>query len=302
MSFSGADIGEVLALAGRFERQASRLHEIATSSTIAIQTAQWSGGNIDQVRAEWNRSARPRIVSLAQECARLATDLRKQAEQQRATSAGGSVLNPGSAIPFPVTPADLEDFVAAIFGTVPEGIDELLERIRDASGNLLLGVGVAGTLLEILKDVDLPTLEKVLGPVGFLLDAGKFAGQVEREDYFGALRNFLSTSVDGAAWVGKVGLVKGASGAALGSLGPLALGIKALDVFIDWTLPTTPEQQDSTIQKGAERLFGPGVDANELSPEQAQRLAKRYDGAWGVATMISDTMDATADRIFPWNW
>ncbi len=302
MAFAGADIGEMRALAERFERQAKRLSQIAGSSTLAIQTAQWTGANIDRVREEWSRIVRPQIAAIAQDCERLAIYLRNQAEQQRETSAiqvgEGSRIHPDLYL----SSEDVKRYVAGFFGDVPPGIGDLIDQLRDSAGNVLLGVDVLGTLLEVTNDIDLPVLDKVLAPIGILLSARNVADAVAVKDYLGALIASLDVSVSSAAWIGKLGLFKGPAGAVLHSLGPLALGVSAFQAFVNVTLPTTPEQQRLTVQKGAEHLFGKGVRSDDLTLDQAQGLVNRYEGPWGVFVMISDTMDATADKIFPWNW
>lgn len=37
-----------------------------------------------------------------------------------------------------------------------------------------------------------------------------------------------------------------------------------------------------------------GADADQLTDAQRVALSHRYDGAWGVANMISDSMDSKA--------
>ncbi len=86
------------------------------------------------------------------------------------------------------------------------------------------------------------------------------------------------------------------------TLGPLALGIAAFNGFVDITLPVTGEEQDETIAMGARHMYGENVDMKNLTSEQATGIQKRYDLPAGPLFMISDTMDATAEKIFPWNW
>jgi hypothetical protein len=85
--FVGADVEQLDALAVRLDRQAAAYREIATSSTVALMMAGWTGADIDRVRSEWNRQSKPAILRVAAELASLAVDVRRQEQQQRATSA-----------------------------------------------------------------------------------------------------------------------------------------------------------------------------------------------------------------------
>lgn len=297
--FSGADVEHLDILASRFESQAARVREIIVASSALLFVTEWTGGKVDRIRSDWNSSARPSLTALAETLQRSANTLKREADQQRQASGlyrSGGMASSGDDID------RLRSALLADPGLSTSDVELLISRLRQATGDVLLGVDVTGTILDILKDIDLPTLDRWLPAVGLVLGAVDFAERTSERDYFGAFMTFLSSSVSGAYWVGQLGLVKGAAGTAVAGLGPLALGISALGTFIDWTLPSTPERQDETFQKGAEHLFGEGVDTTQLSTEQADRLSERYAGPLGVAYMISDTMDATADRIFPWNW
>lgn len=89
-AFSGADVAQLTALASRLELQASKLREIASSSTSALTIAAWTGANIDLIRSEWNRASKPQILAAARDCSDLSTFLRRQADEQAAASAASS--------------------------------------------------------------------------------------------------------------------------------------------------------------------------------------------------------------------
>jgi pimeloyl-ACP methyl ester carboxylesterase len=82
LSFVGADVEQLRALAARFETQANKLTEIAVSSSAAIMVADWTGANIDRVRSEWRRTSKPQILALARECSDMATALKRNADEQ----------------------------------------------------------------------------------------------------------------------------------------------------------------------------------------------------------------------------
>ena len=163
MSFSGADVDELRALATRFDHQAARLRELAGSSSAAIMTAAWSGAKIDDVRSEWNRTSKPKILAVAAAFAGLATDLRRQAGEQSAASGGSlggmtrldipdlpwpfTFLNPntipGTIGPLPWRIPDFGEFfpqLIAVGGMIPDGIEFIEALGRGGSLNGLTSV------------------------------------------------------------------------------------------------------------------------------------------------------------------
>jgi hypothetical protein len=84
--FVGADVDQLDALASRLDRQGSAFREIVGSSTAALVVASWTGADIDRVRSEWTRVAKPAILRVADELSRIAGDLRVQAAEQREAS------------------------------------------------------------------------------------------------------------------------------------------------------------------------------------------------------------------------
>lgn len=84
-------------------------------------------------------------------------------------------------------------------------------------------------------------------------------------------------------------------GAAGGSLGPLSLGLGAFTTFVHATIPTSPDDYDGMRAAGARSAFG--KDPEYLTEAQSNALNSRYDGPVGVANMISDQMDSTADEV-----
>lgn len=99
-------------------------------------------------------------------------------------------------------------------------------------------------------------------------------------------------------WVGA--FLNGAS-VATGPFAGLSLSTTVFKTYVDATLPYNAESVDETYAKGVENVYGRDVDPNNLTPEQAQRMVSHYSGVGGFFNMISDRMDATADKIFPWN-
>lgn len=298
MAFAGADVEELRLLAVRFDRQASRLREIAGSSSAAIMTAQWTGAKIDGVRSEWNRISKPKILSVAAAFAGLATELRRHADQQSETSGGGMSRDaPADGYFTEERLRELRELLDRLgpFGNWSDrDWAEFGERIVATGGNLLTAVDLGATLLEVTKDVKFPGLSKLLGPVGIALDGVEFVGAVRSGDGVGAFLNILTGGTSLMNWTA------GASS----TLGPLALGFAAFSGLVEVGLPYNAEKQDDTWAMGARNMFGDAVDVDNLTWEQTNALNQRYTAnpVLGVANMISDTMDATAQKIFPWNW
>ncbi|NLA34769.1 MAG: hypothetical protein GX868_03665, partial [Actinobacteria bacterium] len=159
--------------------------------------------------------------------------------------------------------------------------------IVDWMANSVSVVDGAGTLSDLFGlGVSTPG---VLGPLGVMFDTAGAVGAAQNGDVVGSLLSGGSAAAGAAAMIAPVA-------------GPLALGVSVGKTFVDWTLPYNAESQDATYAKGAEHMFGRGTDADNLTADQAKAMSQRYNGVWGVANMISDRMDATADVIFPWNW
>lgn len=281
--FVGADVEQLAALATTFDRRASAFDQIASSSSSALMVAEWTGADVDRLRSEWNRQARPAIQRVAGELRALAVELRRQAEQQREASGGAA-----PALVMPPLP----------HGFDPDLWDQIVERIRTGAGNTLSAIDIATLLAWASKGSDFPILGAITGPLGLALGGMDAVDDFLDGDWLHGLVTSGSTVLSGANWLGTIGWLGGAAA----RLTPLTFGISAGITFVEWTLPTTPDQVDSTYAKGLEHLYGRDADPANLTPEQATAMQERYAGPIGVANMISDTMDATADRIFPWNW
>ena len=91
--FSGADIEQVEALARRLEQASNRLEALTSKASMSLMTAAWTGADIDQVRSNWNSRTKPNMVAAARSLDGLSVELKRQAEQQRAASGGGSGLS-----------------------------------------------------------------------------------------------------------------------------------------------------------------------------------------------------------------
>ncbi len=306
----GADVAQLRDLARTFDRNADRLDNDRMSVGNAIRISAWVGPVAVRFRAQWDSDHSRRVHEAALLLRDAAHKLRANADDQEKTSAvdGGQLGGvrrstfPGGPILPPLLPGGFDRTWVYTFEDWlhdhPDASQELVAQMRqvwerrvvwsaspremvDALAGTIAGVDALGALSEIFTwGVHAP---KVLGPLGAIFDSAAAIDSAQNGDPVGAFLN------GGSAVVGATGL-PALEFAAFVSKG-----------FVDWTLPYNVESQDETLDKGAETLFGKGVERSALSAEQTQKLAKRYDGLLGAANMISDRMNATADKIFPWN-
>ncbi len=289
-SMYGADVAQLRQLAQKFDRAADQL-ETATAqlgSQVGRAPA-WIGPDAVRFRSEWSGTSVPKVRAVVTEIRNAATALMRNAEQQELTSAADG----GTASITQLFHSTLDSF--SVQGASSHEIAAHLMTMLD----ILKGVGSSG--LDILNELkvfgDNPENTKLLGPLGILSSAMGIAVGVREKDYVAvggeAIGGLISSYSTVARFVPKI---------AAPGLGVVGAGIVALQGFIQITEPTTPQQVDSTYAKGVEHEFGTGVDPNHLTTDQSQRMIARYSSWWGPMQMISDTMDASADKIFPWNW
>lgn len=291
----GADIEQLRSLATQFDRSADRLDADRMSVGNAIRISAWMGPVAVRFRAQWDSDHSRRLHEAALRLRDAASALRANAAQQERASAVESASGqPVSAMPDGSTVTVPNWLLPNITGRSEMLIDDLVDHI----GRQLLSSDLAVTLLEMRGQPVPGLLAKILGPFGLVTEGYDIWNRLEDGDDFGAVRHLFSGGMSATAYIGSFA----PASAAVSTLGPLALGVGAFTTLVDWTIPTTDEQQATTYAKGAEHLYGSQVDPDNLTPEQAQAVARRYELPWGPAYMISDTMDATADRIFPWNW
>jgi hypothetical protein len=275
----GADVAQLRGAAEQFDRMADQLNAGRMSVGNAIQISAWVGPFASSFRFQWESEHSLRIANASALLRSGAQRLRANADAQERVSAvdGGSAVFPRIAVG------------GAVGGGTSTDAQDLLALWMESLGNLTQTGDFAALIGEFKEISKLAAIGKITGPLGVALGTAQLVDDVNSGDYLGAVIHGVSTGL-------------GAVGVVVSKLNPLALGVSALATFIDWTIPYSSEKQDLTLDKGAEILFGDGVDRSQLTPDQSSKLSGRYEGVWGAMNMISDTMDATADRIFPWNW
>lgn len=285
----GADVAQLRTLAGQFDRMASQLDSNRMTVGNAIQISAWVGPVAVRFRHTWESDYSRRLHGAAERLRAAARLLRANADDQERTSAasGGSTsafrdIDWGTAQTVPErlgpSPSPIGAFIQAAMGS-PREVFDWMANVNSTIDNL-------GTLSELYKlHIKTPG---ITGPLGVMFDTASAVDALNNGDLVGA----GLSGVSGAA---------GVAGMFLKSAHPLGMAISVGKTFVDWTLPYSHQSQDETYAMGLRHLYGRSADPSNVSTDQAAAMSKRYDGLWGVANMISDRMDATADRIFPWN-
>lgn len=268
MALVGADVNQLRDLAKLLVQGANQLDGSARAVSGQLASTRWTGPDGERYRSQWQGEAVPNIRAVI-------TGLRDAAERvQRnaAEQADASALNAG------------HDGTAA--ARVSAGAQS-----SSSSGNFV--VDTLGSLLSlggIVNDVA-NSGEKIsgVGPKGVTGVAGGVLGAA-------GLVTSLTTMVDGILSGDNLktqdGII-GLSGAAAGRVHPaVGIAIGAAQLYGSITLPTSEADIDGVFDVGAKYMFG--KDADQLSLEQKVTLGRRYEGAWGVANMISDSMDSKA--------
>jgi hypothetical protein len=156
-------------------------------------------------------------------------------------------------------------------------------------GGLLKAAGIAGLIdgaLDVFEHGFIgPKVGGLLAGVDSIQSLIDLGQAIQNDDLLGKLVG----SVDvGSSTLGVIALNAP-------KFGPLGLGVGALSGFIDATLPTSESDYDGVLNMGSQYMFGKSMD--QLTPQQHDALNHRYDGAWGVANMISDSMDSNAQGV-----
>lgn len=149
-TFSGADVEQLRALAQRFDLQSSRMREVATSSSITIMTAEWTGAEIDRLRTTWSKTSKPLILLVAGELAQTAVDLRRRATEQERVSAAKTGRNASSAPGVELTavaesPHDIRGLVDGVREVHESGSPLRIQEIVGPDGKVRLVLNIGGT-------------------------------------------------------------------------------------------------------------------------------------------------------------
>lgn len=255
MALVGADVEQLRQLARSFTQAADRLEGTVREVTGRLSSTPWTGPDAHRYRSQWQGQSIVAVRGVVTAMRQAADALQRNAtEQDHASVASGTRSAPAS---------------AARGGSSGN-------PIVDALGKLL---GVGG----LANDVAGRAGQGFHGLTGDVISG---AGVVTS----------LTTMVEGISSGDSLQTsdgVIGLGGAALGRANPvLGIAASAAQMYGQLTLPTTNSDIDGVFDMGAHHLFGKGTD--QLSDSQREALNHRYDGALGVANMISDSMDSKA--------
>ncbi|MFF1880735.1 WXG100 family type VII secretion target [Pseudarthrobacter sp. NPDC058196] len=307
MTMYGADVAALRSLAAQLDRAADELDEHRAFLSNAVHQSPWLGPDADRFRGQWDGEHNTRVATSARLLRDTAATVRRNADDQERVSAvdGGTARSS-----FPASKENLQGeriangVEASLFSMdVAEALKKVAPFSNDAVKTLagLLGTDSEKVMAKI-EELKIPNsiegFSKALGVLGVADDAVTMVRDFASGNVIDGALGTAVTGTSAAAVAGGFGL----GSAALATAWPLELAATALKGFVDITLPVNAERQDETYRMGAESLFGPDIDPNDLTPAQAQTMVDHYSGPIGVVNMISDTMDASAKRIFPWNW
>lgn len=307
MTMYGADIATLRSLAAQLDRAADQLDAHRTFLGNAVQQSAWHGPDAERFRGEWQSQHSTRVAASARLLRETAATVRRNADEQERASAidGDAHGSPSGSHGSPLGERIANGLEASLFSV---DVVQALQKVGvfapgDAVRTLAALLGTdADKVLARLEELKIPNavdgLTKGLGVLGVADDAVTMVHDFASGNNIDGLMGVVTTGTSAVSAAGDLGL----GSAVFAETGPLALAATAFKGFVDITLPVNAERQDETYQMGAESLFGPGTDPNNLTPEQAQAMVDHYSGPMGVVNMISDTMDASAKRIFPWNW
>ncbi len=262
MTVLGADVDQLRVLARMFGDAADRLNGAQRDATARLQSADWKGLDAERFRSQWHGESTGllRTVEFALRSAK--ADIERNAtEQEHASQSSGR----SSSGPHPG-------------GGTSTSVDAQGNPVVGTLG-AALGVGAFADDVASLVDKD---VKGVAGDV--LSGAGVVTSLVTMTEGYANGDNLQVAD-------GMIGL----GGEALGRANPvLGIAAAAAQGYGALTLPTSNEDIDGVFDMGAHNMFG--TSQANLTDEQTSALNHRYDGAWGVANMISDSMDSKAAK------
>ena len=214
IGFSGADVDQVEALARRLEQASNRLDAITAQASFALMTASWTGADIDQVRSTWNGRTKPNLAAASRSLDGLSLDLKRQAEQQRSASGGGSGLG------------GIAQNLGSIAWSAAGAAANAANAIRDLAND---GIELPGGSKLTVDDDGVAVGDKLEGKLGLHDTAeGEFTNDIVAGDGSAEYLLGVQGSVDGSATLGPDGLaakvgIQGSAGAGASAEGEVTL-------------------------------------------------------------------------------
>lgn len=260
MAVHGADAGELRTLADDLSRAARRLESvrIVLGQQLGLPMG-WRGPDAERFTAQWRYEGSQHLTSAVAGLEDAAAALRRNALEQEVASGAVCVG----------APAGRRDGFSA-------------EDVFDTNTVLSTAVGY----FETLSGWKLP------GPLGHFMTGLGVLGAG------GDVADLLGEDTGGRRIVGGLGvssLILGLAEMAKLPTNPLGLALGVAGGFIEATIPLGEEDYAEVREMGSHHLFG--RDADDLTAAQQDMLSRRYEGPIGVAHMISDKMDSTAENV-----
>ncbi|WP_104191488.1 WXG100 family type VII secretion target [Cryobacterium sp. Y82] len=292
----GADVEQLRQLAQQMSTASDRLERDRLTVGNQIKISAWVGPFATTFKAQWESEHSLHVATVARVLEANATQLRKNADEQEAASAADSNRVGGTGTTAQ-RPEATSPNITFVFPSLPADLDAASRAaLNDLMALLKIGTTGASSLQDVSDIFEVLAKAKELG----------------------TLKEFLAgvKGLDGATFLSLIGmgfsaqdlgeaLGQGDTGASIEASLDLAMGVVGIYVpgaGLAWTIGTgigeglynsvqefwdTP---NSALWTAALEMFGPDVNLNDLSPEQAAALAERYEGFGGYLNSIGDSM------------
>lgn len=298
MAMIGMDPEAVRRVAARLEAQGGVLNQIVVGVDRLVGEAgdAWPGPDAADFQQWWSGHYRSGLVAAVEGVVAAGQQLDRQVDAQVAASEGGAAGGGASGSGFP-------------------RLDQIADAFKESADQWLGPVGYAGMAATFIGSRFAP--RDALGRWIRRADLS----EVQKQIAAGSGKNFLYKN---PAWkvigeasdrLGKLGFVTGGYdiiqgitrgdggqtvmgvAGALGAVpGPIGWAATAGGLYGDLVLPTSNEQIDGTFDYAMRQRFGDSYDPANPTSEQAAWATKRYEGAGGFFTSISDGMDYKMDQ------
>lgn len=297
MTIRGMDVEEAERLVGQLEAQANAINNVVSivDNAVNVLGSLWFGADLQHFQGTWRGNQRAQANSAAVDISHALTILRREIDAQRRASGGGHAS----------TRSHGGGYSGLGGGNRGGGGVDLLGGIRDAFGNPVVGLinntkdlieggltyrlhslGVGISADEISKIITpsktLRGIGNFLGVVGFSFDALTFVEGVHEKDTYKMISGGSGMALFGVAMV-----VPG--GAAVAAAGGIALTVGSA------VLPTNAAEFDGAYTLAVKNIYG--ISPDQLTPAQADQMAKRYEGPLGFLTSMSDGMDYKYEKF-----
>lgn len=278
--FFGADIAQLRTLSKSLGQSGNRLKTVESTVNSLVQSAAWKGSDGEKFRSEWSSSLRPMLNSAAATLQSQSQVLLTQAnEQDKASGAGGTAPEPGTAQPTTGTgPAAGRNWGDAFtdpdYEHAPSGVEWLLELGgRDGSGSSALANGLKFVADKFNWNIDLAQVEagtskffdfmkganRLLGVLGGAIGVLDVVSGIDGKDPFRIADGVIGGGLSIAAILATGTIVGAPAGVVLGAAA-LAWGVLGM---MSGNVPVTKRIWDfgAGVVGGVKDLAGGAKDA-----------------------------------------